>query len=32
MIIVDAIVLHIPTSVLTFGSNGDVDTDTFVYG
>jgi hypothetical protein len=30
MIIVDAIVLHIPTSVVTFGSNGTVDTSTFV--
>jgi len=32
MIIVDAICLHIPTTVLTFGSNGSVNTDTFVYG
>lgn len=33
MIIVDAIILHIPTTVLTFGSNGTSPaTDTFVYG
>ena len=30
MIIVDAIVLHIPTSVVTFGSNGTIDTSKFV--
>jgi hypothetical protein len=30
MIIVDAIILHIPTSVVTFGSNGTRDTATFV--
>lgn len=32
MIIVDAICLHIPTTVLTFGSNGNVETHVFVYG
>ena len=32
MIIIDAICLHIPTTVLTFGSNGDLETETFVYG
>ena len=32
MIIIDAICLHIPTSVLTFGSNGSVNRDVFVYG
>lgn len=32
MIIIDAIVLHIPTTVLTFGSNGDIDTNTFATG
>ncbi|KAK5114049.1 hypothetical protein LTR85_010355 [Meristemomyces frigidus] len=32
MIIIDAIILHIPTTVLTFGSNGDVDTDVFATG
>jgi hypothetical protein len=31
MIIIDAIVLHIPTTVLTWGSNGDTDTAVFVY-
>lgn len=31
MIIVNAICLHIPTTVLTMGSNGELDTDTFVY-
>ncbi|EON66337.1 hypothetical protein W97_05730 [Coniosporium apollinis CBS 100218] len=30
MIIIDAIVLHIPSTVLTFGSNGDTDTAIFV--
>lgn len=30
MIIIDAIVLHIPTTVLTFGSNGDMNLHTFV--
>ncbi|KAK3115196.1 hypothetical protein LTR53_005700 [Teratosphaeriaceae sp. CCFEE 6253] len=32
MIIIDAIVLHIPTTVLTFGSNGDVNTQVFATG
>ena len=35
MIIIDAIILHVPTTVLTFGSNGtpgDPSTDVFVYG
>ncbi|KAK4939154.1 hypothetical protein LTR10_020549 [Elasticomyces elasticus] len=32
MIIVDAIVLHIPTTVLTVGSNSNTDTQTFVRG
>lgn len=32
MIITNAIVLHIPTTVLTFGSNGDLDTDVFFKG
>lgn len=32
MIIINAIVLHIPTTVLTFGSNGDHSTDVFVRG
>jgi hypothetical protein len=30
MIIIDAIILHIPTTVLTFGSNGDLHLQTFV--
>ena len=32
MIICNAIALHIPTTVLTFGSNGDANTDVFVRG
>lgn len=32
MIIFNAIALHIPTTVLTFGSNGDLNTDVFVRG
>ncbi|KAK4539593.1 hypothetical protein LTR36_010529 [Oleoguttula mirabilis] len=32
MIIIDAIIFHIPTTVLTFGSNGDVKTTTFATG
>jgi hypothetical protein len=32
MIIVDAIILHIPTTVLTFGSNANGDTKSFVHG
>lgn len=32
MICVDAIILHIPTTVLTYGSNGNIETDTFVTG
>ena len=32
MIIVDAICLHIPTTVLTFGSNGNINRDVFVTG
>ncbi len=30
MIIIDAIILHIPTTVLTFGSNGDINFHQFV--
>ena len=32
MIIVDAIILHIPTTVLTFGSNSNTETTRFVHG
>lgn len=32
MIIVNAIVLHIPTTILTCGSNSNTDTETFVRG
>jgi hypothetical protein len=32
MIIFNAIALHIPTTVLTFGSNGDIQTGVFVRG
>jgi hypothetical protein len=32
MIIVDAIILHIPTTVLTFGSNSNTQTTRFVHG
>ena len=32
MIIIDAICLHIPTTVLTYGSNGDTNRHVFVYG
>jgi len=32
MIIVNAIVLHIPTTALTYGSNGDTNTHAFVTG
>lgn len=32
MIIIDAIILHVPTTVLAFGSNGDIGTTTFVRG
>jgi hypothetical protein len=32
MIIIDAIVLHIPTTALTFGSSGDVNLQSFVKG
>lgn len=32
MIITNAIVLHIPTTILTYGSNGDMLTQTFVTG
>ena len=32
MIIIDAIVLHIPTTVLTFGSNGHTNVHIFKYG
>jgi hypothetical protein len=32
MIIIDAIVFHVPPAVLTFGSNGDIGTTTFVRG
>lgn len=32
MIIIDAIILHIPTTVLTFGSNSTTDTAQFVHG
>ena len=30
MIIVDAIIFHVPTTVLTYGSNGNLDTSAFV--
>ena len=30
MIIIDAIILHIPTTVMTYGSFGDLDTQNFV--
>ena len=32
MIIINAIILHVPTTVLTFGSNGNIGTATFVRG
>ena len=32
MIIIDAFILHIPTTVLTFGSNGYINTQVFVTG
>jgi hypothetical protein len=32
MIIFNAFALHVPTTVLTFGSNGDIHTDVFVKG
>ena len=32
MIIIDAVILHIPTTVLTFGSNANADTPEFVHG
>lgn len=32
MICIDAVILHIPTTVLTYGSNGDLSTETFVRG
>ena len=32
MIIVDAVILHVPTTVLTFGCNGSIDVDGFVRG
>lgn len=32
IIIIDAIVFHVPATVLTFGSNGDIGTATFVRG
>lgn len=32
MIVIDAIILHIPTTVLTFGSNSNTDTSAFVRG
>nr|POF03021.1 hypothetical protein CFP56_70024 [Quercus suber] len=32
MIIIDAIILHIPTTILTYGSNGDDATHTFELG
>lgn len=32
IIIVDAIILHVPTTVLTFGSNGQIGTATFARG
>lgn len=31
MILIDAVILHVPTTVLTFGSNGSVDTSTFQF-
>jgi len=30
MIIVNFFILHVPTTILTFGSNGDIDTERFV--
>jgi hypothetical protein len=30
--VIDAIVLHIPTTALTFGSNGDINLQSFVKG
>jgi hypothetical protein len=32
MIIIDAVILHIPTTMLTFGSNANTDTARFVHG
>ena len=32
MIIIDAIILHIPTTVLTFGSNGGIESKVFASG
>jgi hypothetical protein len=32
MIIIDAIVFHIPTTVFTFGANGTIRTNMFVNG
>ena len=32
LIIIDAIILHIPTTVLTFGCNGNINVDAFVKG
>jgi hypothetical protein len=32
MIMIDAVILHIPTTVLTFGSNGTIHQSTFVRG
>ncbi len=32
MIMIDAVILHIPTTVLTYGSNGSINTRTFVHG
>lgn len=32
MIIVNAIILHLPTTILTFGSNGDIHLQQFVTG
>lgn len=32
MICINAVILHIPTTVLTYGSNGNIETHTFVTG
>ena len=32
MIVINALILHIPTTVLTFGSNGTLQTQRFVTG
>ncbi|KUI69155.1 hypothetical protein VM1G_04754 [Cytospora mali] len=32
MIVIDAVILHLPTTVFTYGSNGDINTDVFARG